>query len=62
MSGIVGNNRISNNDAITGLIRQLFRQFCNFYYNTYCSYCFLEPIRFGVNSAVSRLLRREVDR
>ena len=26
-----------------------------FYYNTYCSYCFLEPIRFGVNSAFSRL-------
>ena len=25
-----------------------------FYYNTYCSYCFLEPIRFGVNSAFGR--------
>ena len=26
-----------------------------FYHNTYCSYCFLEPIRFEVNSAFSRL-------
>ena len=56
--GIVGNNRISNNKAITTIIPD---NSVIFYYNTYCSYCFLEPIRFGVNSAFSRLSLRVVD-